>query len=131
MIRKKLQRFVAVVEDDESVRLAIEDLLQSQGLATRCFTSAEEFLRSRQHARIGCLILDIRLPGMSGVELYQQLRARGVSIPVIYASAEGDANGKLHRELLQAGAVAVLAKPFNPERLMELVRTTLKAGQRR
>ena len=123
--KKKLQRFVAVVEDDASVRLAIEGLLESQGLPSRCFSSAEQFLHSRQRAQAGCLILDIRLPGMSGIELYHQLLAKGLCIPVIYSTAEGDAAGKLHRDLLQAGALAVLSKPFDPEHLMELVRTAL------
>jgi FixJ family two-component response regulator len=121
MARKKHQLFVAVVEDDDSLRLAVRDLLDSQGVMTRGFATAEAFLRSRQRDRVGCLILDVRLPGMSGVELHDRLRASGLSIPTIYATAEKDVDGKLQRRLLESGALAVLTKPFNPERLTHLV----------
>jgi FixJ family two-component response regulator len=130
MARKKHQRFVAVVDDDDGVRAAIRNLLDAHGLPTRCFSSAEQFLRSRLHGKVACLVLDIQLPGMSGVELFHHLRVNGVSIPVIYSTAEGDLHGKLHRELLRAGAMAVLSKPFNPRQLTELVRAALKPAEK-
>jgi FixJ family two-component response regulator len=127
MAKKKHRCFVAVVDDDDSVRAAIRDLLDAEGFTSLGFSSAEQFLRSRQAGKAGCLILDFRLPGMNGGELQQYLRARGSSVPVIYATAEGH-HGNRRRQLLQAGALAVLSKPFDPEQLLELVRVALEGG---
>lgn len=125
--KKKHQRSVAVVDDDDDVRAAVQDLLQSQGFTTYGFASAEQFLRSRRRGKVGCLVLDIRLPGMSGVELYRCLCDIGMSVPVIYCSAQADAAGNLRSQLLQAGAVALLGKPFDPERLLSLVCAAFEA----
>lgn len=119
--RRKRRPIVAIVDDDPSVREAIRDLLNSQGYTTRDFSSGEQFLRSRLRGAAQCLILDLRLPGMSGLDLHRKLQARGVSVPVIYCTAEPDAGGRLRRQLLQAGAVAVLYKPFVPEELLRLL----------
>ncbi len=129
--KKKKQRFVAVVEDDDGLRAATEDLLQSQGFATRGFSSAEQFLRSRRRAGAGCLILDISLPGMSGVELLRHLRRGGSSVPVICSTAEVDVAGKLRARLLQAGVMEILSKPFDPDKLLELVGAALEMGKLR
>ncbi len=121
MARKRHSGFIAVVDDDDGVRTATLDLLASQGFRARGFSTAEQFLRSRQAARVECLILDIRLPGMTGVELQQHLHSSGSSTPVIYFTAEADVDAKLRGELLQAGALAVLSKPFDAEQLLSLV----------
>jgi FixJ family two-component response regulator len=121
MPNRKRQRFVVVVDDDTGIRAATQDLLNSQGFVTRGFASAEQFLRSRNACEAGCLVLDMRLPGMSGLELLRQLRRGGLAIPAIFATAEHDVDGQLRLQLLQAGAAAVLRKPYDPERLLQLV----------
>jgi len=113
------------VDDDVSVREAMAAYLESHGLAIRCFPSAEQFLRSRLCRSAGCLILDLRLEGMSGLELQRRLQVQGVSAPVIYCTGEADDDGRLQRRLLQAGARAVLSKPYPPEELLQLVQAAL------
>jgi FixJ family two-component response regulator len=127
MARRKRQFFVAVVDDDTAMRAATQDLLNAHGLRTRGFASAEQFLSSRDGCKAGCLVLDMRLPGMSGLELQRGLRVRGLAIPTIFATAEQDTAGQLQTQLLQAGAMAVLRKPFDPEELSRLVRTVFAA----
>lgn len=127
MPKPKRQSFVAVVDDDDDVRAATADLLDSHGLATRGFSSAEQFLRSSDGRQARCLILDLQLPGMSGLELQCELRRLGLSMPVIFATAEDDPDGQLQTKLLGAGAVAVLRKPFDPERLRQLVQAALES----
>lgn len=129
MAKRKPQFFIAVVDDDAGVRAATQNLLNSNGFLTRGFSSAEQFLQSRHGCSAACLVLDLRLPGMSGLELQRELRAKGLTIPVIFATAEGDASGQLQSQLLQAGALAVLYKPFDPEQLLRLVRAALDAPQ--
>jgi FixJ family two-component response regulator len=119
--RRKRRPVIVVVDDDASLRGAIADFLNSQGFTTRGFSSGEQFLRSRLRGTTGCLILDLRLPGMSGLDLHRQLQARGSAVPVIYCTAEQDVDGRVRRQLLQAGALAVLYKPFAPEQLLRLV----------
>jgi FixJ family two-component response regulator len=125
MAKRKRQLFVAIVDDDAGVRVAVEDLLNSVGLRTRAFASAEEFLRSAHGAAAGCLVLDFRLPGMNGLELQRELRARGRAVPVIFATAEANIS-----PMVAAGALAVLRKPFNPEELSRLVKSVLEAPPR-
>jgi len=127
MGKRKCQCFVAVVDDDAAVCAATANLLNSHGVATRGFSSAEQFLRARRGRNADCLILDLQLPGMSGLDLQRELRSRGLSIPVIFATAEDDPDGRLETKLLGAGAVAVLRKPFDPERLRQLVQAALEA----
>ena len=128
MVGKRQQRFVAVVDDDGAVRRATQDLLKSNGFTARGYSSAEQLLRSRQHVAAGCLVLDMRLRGMSGLALQRRLQAAGVAVPIIYCTAESDLDGRLRRQLLQAGAMAVLYKPFDPDRLLRLVADALRAG---
>src|ERR1700738_639780 len=116
MGKRKRQLLVAIVDDDSGMRAAIENLLNSTGLRTPGFASAEEFLRSAQGGKAGCLILDLRLPGMSGLELERELQAKGVAIPVIFVTAEADVT-----QLSGTGAVAGLRKPFDPDELSRLV----------
>ena len=126
---RKSAYFVAIVDDDAGVRAGIEGLLNSVGVKTRTFASAEAYLRLKDSAAVLCLILDMRLPGMSGLELQRQLQGEGVSTPVIFVTADADVDGRLRTQMEQAGAVAVLSKPCDPEELTRLVLGAI-AGQR-
>jgi FixJ family two-component response regulator len=116
---------VAIVDDDEEVRVALGGLLKSAGLAARAFESAEEFIESGQQFQVACLITDIRMPGMSGLELQAKLNAEACRIPIIFITAHGDA--KMRMQALRAGAVEFLAKPFDDEALLESVRVALES----
>jgi FixJ family two-component response regulator len=117
-------KMVAIVDDDDLVRTALQGLLKSAGLAAQAFASAEEFLRSGDQQDTGCLITDIRMPGMSGLELQAQLNADHCRIPTIFITAHGDA--KMRMQAMRAGAVEFLAKPFNDEALLESVRAAME-----
>jgi FixJ family two-component response regulator len=117
---------IAIVDDDDLVRNAVQGLLKSVGLPARAFASAEEFLLSGQQRQTACLIADIRMPGMSGLELQAKLNAERCRIPTIFITAHGDV--KMRMQALRAGAVEFLAKPFDDEVLLENVRVALKNG---
>lgn len=117
-------QLVAIVDDDDSVRGALEGLMEEAGLDARAFASAEDFLRSDLLRQTGCLIADIRMPGMSGLELQQTLNARACRIPTIFITAHGDAEMRL--QAMRGGAVEFLAKPFNDEALLDTVRAALE-----
>src|SRR5712671_935720 len=116
-------QLVAIVDDDDLMRSALQGLLKAVGMPARAFASAEEFLKSGQQHQTACLIADIRMPGMSGLELQAQLNADHCRIPTIFITAHGDA--KMRMQALRAGAVEFLAKPFNDEALLESVRAAL------
>jgi FixJ family two-component response regulator len=116
---------VAIVDDDESMRAAIQDLLSSVGIQARTFASAEDFLSSGQHGEIGCLISDIRMPGMTGLELQAQLVAEGSRVPIIFITAHG--NSRMRMQALNAGAIEFLGKPFDDEILLGSVRAALNS----
>ena len=115
---------VAIVDDDESVRTALRGLMKAVGLPARTFASAEEFLQSNEQRRTGCLIADIRMPGMSGLELQAALKAADCWIPTIFITAHGDEKMRMHA--LRAGALEFIAKPFNHEALVASVRAALE-----
>jgi FixJ family two-component response regulator len=117
-------KVVAIVDDDDAVRVALEGLLRSAGLTARAFESAEKFIRSGQQFQTSCLIADIRMPGMSGLELQAKLNAEHCRIPIVFITAHGDA--QMRMQALRAGAVEFLAKPFNDEVLLETVRAALE-----
>jgi FixJ family two-component response regulator len=117
-------KLVAIVDDDDSVRTALQGLLKAVGLPAQAFASAEEFLKSGQQHQTACLIADIRMRGMSGLELQAQLNAERCRIPIIFITAHGDA--KMRMQALRAGAVEFLAKPFDDEALLESVRAALE-----
>ena len=117
-------KLVAILDDDDSVRGALQGLLKAVGLPAQAFASAEEFLQSGQQHLTACLIADIRMPGMSGLELQAQLNAEHCRIPIIFITAHGDT--KMRMQALRAGAVEFLTKPFNDEALLESVRTALE-----
>jgi FixJ family two-component response regulator len=116
-------KIVAIVDDDESVRSALSGLMKAVGLPTEAFSSAEDFLKSGRHRDTACLIADIRMPGMSGLELQARLNAEHCRIPTIFITAHGDTNMRL--QALRQGAVEFLAKPFNDDALLEHVRAAL------
>jgi FixJ family two-component response regulator len=116
---------VAIVDDDNSMRAAVQDLLEAVSLPVQGFASAEEFLRSGNQLVTACLIVDIRMPGMSGLELQEKLNAEGCRIPIIFITAHGDE--KMRAQALRAGAVEFLTKPFEDEVLIERVRTALES----
>jgi FixJ family two-component response regulator len=128
MAKRKRATFVAIVDDDAAVRAAIEALLNANGLRAGSFPSAEAFLQFAGIAEVGCLILDYRLPGMSGLELQRELQAHGWAIPIIFATADNEAFRLLQSA---AGAQMVLRKPFDPEELPRLVKVAVEARRRR
>jgi FixJ family two-component response regulator len=118
-------KLVAIVDDDDSMRSALQGLLKAVGLPAQAFASAEEFLKSGQQRQTACLIADIRMPGMSGLELQAKLSAEHCRIPTIFITAHGDE--KMRMQALRAGAVEFMAKPFNDEALLESVRAALQS----
>ena len=116
-------KVVAIVDDDGSMRSALQGLLKAVGLPSRAFESAEDFLLSGHMRETACLIADIRMPGMSGLELQARLNAEQCRIPTIFITAHGDEEMRL--QALRAGAVEFLPKPFDDEILVESVRAAL------
>ena len=114
---------VAIVDDDESVRNAVHGVLRSVGLKTQTFTSAEDFLESGQQTETGCLITDVQMPGMTGLDLQARLVGEKQGIPIIFLTAYG--TPRMRAQAMRAGAVALLGKPFNDEVLLETVRGAL------
>ena len=117
-------RLVAIVDDDQSVQRSLQDLIESDGLRAICFGSAEQFLDSEARSKAACLIADIRMPGMSGLELQAKLKAERCRIPVIFITAHGDAEMRIHA--MRQGAVEFLSKPFDDAVLLEIVHAALE-----
>jgi FixJ family two-component response regulator len=120
---KQSSKLIAIVDDDKSVQSALQDLVESEGLSTLCFGSAEQFLDSGAQRNAACLIADIRMPGMSGLELQAKLKADRCRIPIIFITAHGDA--KMQTQALREGALKFLAKPFDNTVLLEAVHAAL------
>jgi FixJ family two-component response regulator len=116
-------RVVSVVDDDASLRRSLRNLLMSAGLRVEMFESAEVFLESGSLDQTGCLVLDVRMPGMGGLGLLRHLAASGTRIPVIILTAHGDED--MRERTLQAGAVAFLEKPVKGPALVGAVRSAL------
>jgi RNA polymerase sigma factor (sigma-70 family) len=110
---------VFIVEDDLSLREGLCDLLDGAGLKTACFSKAEDLVESWTPGMTGCLLLDIRLPGMSGMEMQTRMVELGIALPIIFMTAHGDI--AMVRKALKAGAVEFLTKPFNSQELLESV----------
>ena len=119
MSSEQSSRRIVIVDDDKSVQTALQDLIESEGLSTLCFGSAEEFLNSGTQDEAGCLIADIRMPGMSGIELQAKLKADRCRIPIVFITAHGDA--KMRIQAMRDGAVEFLTKPFDNAVLLETV----------
>jgi len=117
---------VAVVDDDESVRESLPDLIREFGFEARAFSSAREYLSSDSIGDIKCLLLDIFMPGMTGIELHRELKARGQQIPIIFMTASK--NETLRPHLIEQGAVECLFKPFSDAALLAALRGALRIG---
>jgi len=124
MSSEQSSRLIAIVDDDQSVQCALQDLIESEGLSTLCFGSAEQFLDSGAQHTAGCLIADIRMPGMSGLELQAKLKANRCHIPIIFITAHGDA--KMRIQAMRDGAVEFLTKPFDNAVLLETVHAAVE-----
>jgi FixJ family two-component response regulator len=120
---KERQPIVFVVDDDEAVRSSLRLLLKSVGLAAAALPSAQEFLATYDPQQPGCLVLDVRMPGMSGLELQQQLNLRGAIIPVIFITGHGDV--PMAVEAMQHGAFDFLQKPFRDQDLIDRIQRAL------
>jgi len=118
---------IAVVDDDASMRGALRNLLRSVGFRAAAFASAEEFLQASQIQGTACAIVDVRMPGMSGLELQQHLATIQYPIPLIFITAHGDAEARARA--LRAGAVDFLYKPFSEEVLLRTIQSALQASQ--
>jgi len=123
------EQTVFIVEDDAAVRDSLGLLLGLQGFRTQSFSCAEDFLRIYQPSWAGCLLLDVRMPGMNGLELQESLRRQGLALPVIIMTAHGDITTV--RTALKSGAVDFLEKPVDPAALLAAVRTALDADAAR
>ena len=117
-------KVVSIDDDDDLMRSALQGLLKAVGLPARAFASAEEFLESGQRQETSCLIADISMPGMSGLELQSRLNTEHLKIPIIFITAHGDE--KIRMQALRAGAVEFLTKPFDEEVLLEYVRAAME-----
>jgi FixJ family two-component response regulator len=122
MRRTQQAPLIAIVDDEAALREATESLLRSAGFSAECYASANEFLQSGCSARASCLILDVRLPGMSGLELQKTLCANGTKLPIIFITAQEDLHGRLHGQALGAGALDFLRKPFDDKHLLDVIR---------
>ena len=114
---------LAILDDDRSVQSALQDLIESAGMSTLCFDSAEQFLHSGARQKAACVITDIRMQGMSGLELQAKLKAERCPIPIIFITAHGDT--KMRIQAMCDGAVEFLTKPFDNAVLLELVHAAL------
>jgi FixJ family two-component response regulator len=124
-----LKPTVFVVDDDPSVRVAIHRLFESVGLTCETFASGAEFLKRAEGGVVGCLVLDVRMPGPSGLELQRMLRDAGYDLPVIFVTAFADV--PLTVRAMKAGALEVLTKPFDDQALLDVVQVGLEQGRRR
>jgi len=114
---------IFVVDDDASMREALKNLLRSVGLEVQTFSSAQEFLSSERSKAAGCLVLDVRLPGLSGLDLQRELAQANVQIPIVFITAHGDI--QMSVRAIKAGAVEFLTKPFRDQDLLDAVRQAI------
>ena len=121
--RGQTSKLIAIIDDDEAMQDSLRDLMEAAGLVARCFGSAGEFLESGLHRQAACLITDILMPKMSGLELQTRLKEEECNIPIIFITAFGDA--KVRIQAMREGAVEFLAKPFDHQLLLKTVRAAL------
>ena len=121
--RGQTSKLIAVIDDDESMQDSLCDLIGSAGLVARCFGSAEEFLEHDLHCEVGCLIAEIQMPGMSGLELQARLKEEECNIPIIFIASNGGARMRI--QAMREGAVEFLAKPLDYQLLLKTVRAAL------
>ncbi|MBO0720461.1 MAG: response regulator [Blastocatellia bacterium] len=120
---------ISIVDDDASVRKSLQRLIRSVGYGVKVFASAEEYLKSEHLRHTNCLILDVRMPGMNGIELWRELVADGREIPVIFITAHG--NKAARSQALNDGAVDYLFKPFSEESLLKAIQTALNSDNKK
>jgi FixJ family two-component response regulator len=120
---------VFVIDDDPSMRAALEDLVGSVGLQVRAFAAPQDFLQSKRPEAPGCLVLDVRLPGMSGLTFQKELAMRGVTLPVIFITGHGDI--PMSVRAMKAGAVEFLTKPFHDQDLLDAIHTAIERDKER
>ncbi len=120
---KQTDSVVYVVDDDASVREAIESLIGSVGLRVQTFESAQEFLRGKRPDAPGCVVLDVRLPGLSGLDLQRELAAHGIDLPVIFITGHGDI--PMSVRAMKAGALEFLTEPFRDQDLLDAIQQAL------
>ena len=120
---------ISIVDDDESVREATMSLMRAAGYEPEAFPCARDFLNSEQACRTDCLIADVQMPGMSGIELHGKLVQSGKAIPTVLITAHPDEKARVRA--LQAGVVCYLAKPFNENELLDCIQTALEMGDPR
>jgi FixJ family two-component response regulator len=123
------QSIVYIVDDDESLCRAVDRLCRSVGLRTRTFASAREFLDAKQGEMAGCLVLDVRLPGVSGLDFQSQLAELGINLPVILVTGHGDI--QMSVRAMKAGAVDFLSKPFRDQELLDAVTAAIERDSKR
>jgi FixJ family two-component response regulator len=123
MLLEKMSKLIAIIDDDEAMQDSLRDLMEAAGLVAQCFGSAEEFLESDLHRKAACLIVDIRMPRMSGLELQAKLGEEECNTPIIFITAHGDARMRI--QAMRRGAVEFLAKPFDHQLLLKRVRSAL------
>jgi FixJ family two-component response regulator len=124
-----LMPVVFIVDDDEELRLALDNLFRSVGLASRMFGSVAEFLKDVPADAPGCLVLDIRLPGVSGLEFQAQLGLTGASLPIVFMTGHGDI--PMSVRAMKAGAVDFLTKPFRDQDMLDAVSAAIEMDRRR
>ena len=128
MIAKAPTQLVFVIDDDASIREAISRLLRAIGLTVRTFGSAREFLQHRLPDIPACLVLDVRLPGLSGLDLQREMVERGIHVPVIFITGHGDI--PMSVQAMKAGAVEFLTKPFRDQDLLDAVRSGIQRDRK-
>ena len=117
---------ISIVDDDDALRTSLEDLIRSVGFRVQGFISAEAFLRSNQVQKTDCLILDVRMPGMTGLGLQRQLRSMSLDLPIIFITAHEDRDARA--QAVEAGALAFLYKPFDEQDLLNAINVALEHG---
>jgi FixJ family two-component response regulator len=120
---------VFVIDDDPSMRLALEDLVSTVGLEVRTFAAPQEFLQSQRPEAPGCLVLDVRLPGMSGLTFQKELAKEGLALPVIFVTGHGDI--PMSVRAMKAGAVEFLSKPFHDQDLLDAIHAAIECDRKR
>ena len=116
-------KLIAIIDDDELMQDSLCDLVESTGLVARCFGSAEEFLECDLHCEVGCLIAEIQMPGMSGLELQDRLKEEQCNIPIIFIASSGGARMRI--QAMREGAVEFLAEPLDYQLLLKTVAAAL------
>ena len=129
LIMAEASGVVFVIDDDPSMRAALEDLVSSVGLQVRLFASPQEFLQSNPPDTLGCLVLDVRLPGMSGLAFQNELARAGIALPVIFITGHGDI--PMSVRAMKAGAVEFLTKPFHDQELLDAIHTAITRDKER